>query len=134
VVCHGCYDAPCQLKLSSWEGLARGANKKKVYDGERIFAAEPTRLFIDAHTTEEWRAKQFHTVLNEGKQDPESNLQNSVMYQMLRLKQRHPQSRVGMLPDSFELGLNRKQVCATRDEFDPRASPLGHALCHAESR
>jgi len=126
VVCHGCYDAPCQLKLSSWEGLARGANKKKVYDGERIFAAEPTRLFIDAHTTEEWRAKQFHTVLNEGKQDPESNLQNSVMYQMLRLKQRHPQSRVGMLPDSFELGLNRKQVCATRDEFDgyAREHPL----------
>ena len=33
VVCHACYDAPCQLKLSSWEGLARGANPEKVYDG-----------------------------------------------------------------------------------------------------
>ena len=117
VVCHGCYDAPCQLKLSSREGLARGANKQKVYDGERITAAEPTRLFIDAHTPAEWRAKDFHTVLNEGKQDPESNLQNSVMYQMLRLKQLHPQSRVGMLPDSFDLGLDREQVCATRAEF-----------------
>ena len=31
VVCHGCYDAPCQLKLSSPEGIHRGANKKKVY-------------------------------------------------------------------------------------------------------
>jgi len=126
VVCHGCYDAPCQLKLSSWEGLSRGANKNKVYDGERIFAAEPTRLFIDAQTTDEWRAKKFHAVLNEGEQDPESNLQNSVMYQMLRLKQRHPQSRVGMLPDSFDLGLNRKQVCATREEFDgyAREHPL----------
>ena len=30
VVCHGCYDAPCQLKLSSPEGIHRGANKKKV--------------------------------------------------------------------------------------------------------
>jgi ribosomal protein L16/L10AE len=117
VVCHGCYDAPCQLKLSSWEGLARGANKQKVYDGERIKAAEPTRLFIDAHTPAEWRTKGFHTVLNEGKQDPESNLQNSVMYRMLRLKQLHPQPRAGMLPDSFDLGLDRKQVCATRDEF-----------------
>jgi hypothetical protein len=126
VVCHGCYDAPCQLKLSSWEGLARGANKKKVYDGSRITAAEPTRLFIDAHTTAEWRAKMFHTVLNEDEQDPESNLQNSVMYQMLRLKQRHPQPRVGMLPESFDLGLDRKQVCATRDEFDgyAREHPL----------
>lgn len=24
VVCHGCYDAPCQLKLSSPEGIDRG--------------------------------------------------------------------------------------------------------------
>ena len=23
VVCHACYDAPCQLKLGSWEGIAR---------------------------------------------------------------------------------------------------------------
>jgi len=30
VVCHGCYDAPCQLKLSSIEGLQRGASKEKV--------------------------------------------------------------------------------------------------------
>jgi len=26
VVCHSCYDAPCQLKLSSGEGITRGAN------------------------------------------------------------------------------------------------------------
>jgi len=44
VVCHGCYDAPCQLKLSSPEGIERGASKQKVYDGTRILAAEPTRI------------------------------------------------------------------------------------------
>lgn len=27
VVCHACYDAPCQLKLSSVEGIDRGATK-----------------------------------------------------------------------------------------------------------
>ncbi|MCL5779337.1 hypothetical protein M1105_20530 [Limibaculum sp. FT325] len=32
VVCHGCYDAPCQLKLSSPDGVARGAAKSDVYD------------------------------------------------------------------------------------------------------
>lgn len=117
VVCHGCYDAPCQLKLSSMEGLSRGASKEKVYDGERIKATQPTRLFIDARSPAEWREKGFHAVLNEGKQDPESNLQNSVMYRMLRLKQLHPQPRVGMLPESFDVELNREQVCATRDEF-----------------
>src|SRR5512143_2404881 len=29
-VCHGCYDAPCKLNLTAYEGLARGANKKPV--------------------------------------------------------------------------------------------------------
>jgi len=52
VVCHGCYDAPCQLKLSSPEGIHRGANKTKVYNAARVTADEPTRLFIDAMTTE----------------------------------------------------------------------------------
>ncbi len=118
VVCHGCYDAPCQLKLSSPQGIERGANKDKVYDGARILAAEPTRLFIDAKSTAEWRKKNFHTVLNEGSGDPRHNLENSVLYRMLRLKQRHPQPRVGMLPDSLELGLNREQSCATLAEFD----------------
>ncbi|NJN40814.1 MAG: hypothetical protein HC807_08430 [Gammaproteobacteria bacterium] len=26
VVCHGCYDAPCQIKLGAWEGIARGSS------------------------------------------------------------------------------------------------------------
>jgi len=118
VVCHGCYDAPCQLKLSSYEGLDRGANEEKVYDGSRILAASPTRLFVDAKDPQAWRAKGFHPVLNEGTASPEENLENSVLYRMLRLKQRHPQPRVGMLPDSFDLGLDREQECPTLETFD----------------
>lgn len=117
MVCHGCYDAPCQLKLSSPEGLGRGASGQKVYDGSRILATEPTRLFIDASTPEQWRAKGFHSVLNEGTPEPEANLDQSMMYRMLRLKQRHPQPRVGMLPDSFDLGLDRTQECPSVDKF-----------------
>lgn len=117
VVCHGCYDAPCQLKISSFEGLQRGANKQKIYDGTRIFGAEPTRLGIDAKTTSEWRTKGFHPVLNETENTPDQNLKQSLLYQLLRLKQLHPQPRVGMLPDSFDLGLDRKQVCPEPDQF-----------------
>ena len=65
IACHGCYDAPCQLKLTSAEGVYRGSNKNKVYDGTRITAAEPTRLFVDAMTTAEWRGKDFSPVLYE---------------------------------------------------------------------
>ena len=36
VVCHGCYDAPCQLLLSSPDGIARGASKQVVYDTDRL--------------------------------------------------------------------------------------------------
>ncbi len=55
VVCHACYDAPCQLKMSSAEGIDRGAHKSKIYEGTRLVAANPTRLFEDAQTTQEWR-------------------------------------------------------------------------------
>ena len=34
--CIACHDAPYQLKLTSAEGVLRGFNKEKVYDGVRI--------------------------------------------------------------------------------------------------
>ena len=122
VVCHGCYDAPCQLKLSSPEGIHRGANKNIVYNGSRATAAEPTRLFIDAMTTEEWRQKGFDTVLNEGDDNPVKNLEDSVLYRMLRQKRLNPQARTGMLSDDFDVGLDRAQSCPTLDEFDEYAA------------
>ena len=125
VSCHACYDAPCQLKLSSTAGIHRGASKEIVYDGGRITPADPTRLFIDAVTTAEWRDKDFDPVLYERGDDeinsPARNLENSVMYRMLRQKQLYPQARTGMLSDKFDLGLSRKQSCPTIDEFDDYA-------------
>ncbi len=120
VVCHGCYDAPCQLKLTSPEGIHRGANKKKVYNASRLTADAPTRLFIDAMTTEEWRQKGFKTVLNEGEVNKVRNLEDSVMYRMLRQKQLYPQARTGMLSDDFDV--DRAQTCPTSDEFDEYAA------------
>jgi len=127
VVCHGCYDAPCQLKLSSYEGIQRGANEVKVYDAGRLRAAEPSRLGIDARNAAEWREKGFHSVLNEGEADDAvSNLEDSVLYQMLRLKQAHPQPRVGMLSDDIDVSLSRKQVCTKTETFAKFASKHPH--------
>lgn len=122
VVCHACYDAPCQLKLSSHEGLLRGANPEKVYDGERIRAASPTRMFVDAKTTADWRAKGFHPVLSESRGDAEARLADSVLYRILRLKQLNPQPRTGMLPDAVTVELDRKQVCTAEADFDKFAA------------
>lgn len=118
VVCHGCYDAPCQLKLSSPAGIDRGASKNKVYDGTRLLAATPTRLGVDAHSTFEWRQKDFFSVLNERTQTANTNLNASVFYQLLEQKQEHPLPQADLLDRSFELGLARNEQCTTLAEYD----------------
>ena len=121
IVCHGCYDAPCQLKLTSIEGIKRGANPDKVYDAERILSTKPTRLYVDAKSEQEWREKGFHSILNEQESNAINNLRHSVLYKMLRLKQLNPQPRVGMIDDSFDLSLSREQTCPVNDDFEDYA-------------
>lgn len=115
MVCHGCYDAPCQLKLDDWIGLKRGASKEKVYDGTRLRADALTRLHEDALTTEEWRDKGFYSVL-EGERSG-----HGVLRRMLSLKEQHPQPVGGVLDDSFDFSLDRDQSCPKVDEFDDYA-------------
>jgi hypothetical protein len=118
VVCHACYDAQCQLKLSAWEGVARGASKQKVYDAARLVEAPPTRLFVDAGTASAWRDHDFHPVLNERAPTARADLAGSVLFRMLDLKRRHPLPDAQVLPATFDFSLNRDQQCATIEEFD----------------
>jgi len=117
-VCHGCYDAPCQLKLTCFEGIERGGSKKLVYDASRLLRAKPTRLFIDANSVEEWRGMDFHPVLNERNQTPQANLENSVVNMMLELKKEHPQPTTELLPAAFDISLDKKQECTTAEDFN----------------
>ncbi|MGR8934488.1 MAG: fatty acid cis/trans isomerase [Gammaproteobacteria bacterium] len=117
VVCHACYDAPCQLKLGSFEGIDRGATKQPVYDGNRMQPAAPTRLFIDAQDTADWRAKQFFPVLNEREDNAVAALDNSLLAKMLLLKRKHPLPASGKLPDTFKFELNRALECPAVEEF-----------------
>ena len=86
VRCHACYDAPCQLNLTSYAGITRGASAQTVYSGTRLLADEPTRLNFDALTNRDWRAKGFFPVLNERAQLPEANREGGAMYRMLAMK------------------------------------------------
>ncbi|MEW6039241.1 MAG: fatty acid cis/trans isomerase [Pseudomonadota bacterium] len=117
VVCHGCYDAPCQLKLESFEGLERGGSKTPVYDTTRIQAVPPTRLFIDADGVQAWRSKGFFPVLNERRDSSEANLLGSLLFRMLELKKEHPLPTSGVLPDTFDFGLDRTLNCPAVEEF-----------------
>lgn len=122
LVCHGCYDAPCQLKLDSYEGMLRGGSKTQVYHSSRLTPAPLTRLFEDAQTTSEWRAAGFYPVLNERKDSPEANLEGGVMARMLQLKQEHPLPAGKILPGTFDFSLSRAQQCARIEEFDAFAA------------
>lgn len=117
VVCHGCYDAPCQLKLSSIEGIKRGAHIDKVYDGSRITATKPNRLYIDHQTNGEWRKKEFHAVVPDTLLTEEENLENSLLYKFLQLKEIYPQPRSGLISPEIDTSLNRNQYCPTIEEF-----------------
>jgi Fatty acid cis/trans isomerase (CTI) len=122
VVCHGCYDAPCQLKLGSWEGVARGASTARVFDGGRLDEAPPTRLYVDARQPSEWRKRGFFPVLNERASTPEANLAASVLYRSLALKRAHPLPADAVLPKPFDFSLDRKQYCPRIDEYESYAS------------
>lgn len=119
VVCHGCYDAPCQLKLSSPEGIDRGFSPEVVY-ATRFSEVEPTRLFVDGKSTQEWRDKKypFKPVLNERSQTPIANLKGSVLYQTLELKKVHPLPTTDILPSDFNFSLTRSQTCPSIETMD----------------
>ncbi|MFO0741724.1 MAG: fatty acid cis/trans isomerase [Labilithrix sp.] len=75
VTCHGCTTSPCQMKLTSYEGVMRGANAHNVFKNTLLASSTgPTRM-KDATTEAEWREKGFFSVTSGGKQ--------SILYQLL---------------------------------------------------
>lgn len=129
VVCHACYDAACQLKLTSAEGIERGGSKESVY-GVGIAEREPTRLYIDELDTAGWRSRGFHPALNEREQTPVANLEASLMNRMLELKTTNPIPVASneLLPNEhLQFGLNNSGHCPTVEQFPHYAeiSPFG---------
>ena len=84
VACHSCYNAPCQLNLQSYSGLARGATRLNVYDRSRPKSVAPSRLDIDGHRVSEWRAKGFFDVVGNPKPA------RTLLMQLLALRAAHP--------------------------------------------
>lgn len=87
VVCHSCYNAACQLKLSSFEGIDRGGSKLAVYSSSRLKAQSPTRLFVDAQSTAAWREMGFHGVVDSTVASPAND---SLMLYLLEAKRQRP--------------------------------------------
>ncbi len=115
VVCHGCYDAPCQFRMTSAEGVARGASKQSVYNSSRLEDAPLTRLGIDASSVDEWRNLGFFDVTTA----PENaDLAQSILLRMLVLGKKHALPKNAPLPKSVDLDILRELSCPAPDEFD----------------
>lgn len=102
VTCHSCTSAPCQLKLTSYEGVKRGANPEHVFS-TTVFAAKtgPTRL-KDGITEKDWRKKGFYSVTEGGK--------DSIMYKMI---EKGEENEGGFdLTDPFALYKDKVEVLA----------------------
>lgn len=90
VVCHSCYNAPCQLKLGSYEGVDRGGSKAAVYDSTRLVHQTPTRLFVDARSTPGWRELGFHSVIDSSSEGASND---SILLHLLDAKRSQPVPR-----------------------------------------
>lgn len=121
ISCHSCYNSPCQLKLSSFEGIQRGATKKSIYEN-RIKADEPTRLFIDAVNEKQWRGKGFFSVLDYMEESNES-----IMMQYLFQKTKNPLNIGTYSPESDKLTCvkDKEELTDFFDENPHKGMPYG---------
>ena len=124
VVCHSCYNSPCQLKLSSFEGADRGASKERVYLGERLNAQDPSRLFIDAKSTQEWRQKGFNSVLDS---DAKESSNDSLMLLLLDQKMKNPKSSGDYFSESDDLtcAKDKEELASFLEENPHSGMPFG---------
>jgi len=125
VVCHSCYNSPCQAKFSSFEGIDRGASKLAVYNATRINAVDPTRLFIDARTTQQWRQKGFFS-LTHSKENNETH-NDSIMMHLLYDKKMHPEIIGDYEPERDELSCprNKEELAEYLDDKPNHGMPYG---------
>lgn len=123
-VCHSCYNAPCQLKLDSFEGAQRGASKRAVYDPARLRPVRPTRLFFDADSEADWRALDFHSVLESRAASPAND---ALMLYLLEAKQRFPTPRGEYHAEAGDLACpaDSKEMGTFLAEHPERGMPFG---------
>ena len=123
VVCHSCYNSPCQLKLSSWDGLERGASKEMIYNAGRLKTMDPSRLLIDAHTENEWREKGFFSVRQEQSQE----YTDSLMYMLLDHKRIAPKVSGEYFSEASDLTCSedKKELQSYLKKHPNRGMPFG---------
>lgn len=107
VACHGCYEAPCQLNLQSYDGLLRGVHSDLVYDGARTKLAIPTRLDFDGnHST--WGKLGFQPVIGDSNQSVLLNSLDLTLNSRVAPKNSYPEGRQCLNQNTPDLAAKMK--------------------------
>jgi len=125
VSCHSCYNSPCQAKFSSFEGIERGGSKLAVYNATRLKAMDPTRLFIDAKSSDEWHDKGFYSLTTS--QESNVSYNDSIMMHMLYDKKKNPEVLGAYSPETDDLicPKNKKEINEYMDKKANHGMPYG---------
>lgn len=76
VACHSCYNSPCQLDLTSYDGIKRGANKISIYEFPSVKSRTPTRIYRDNYSEPVWRDLKFYSVIHP---DPQKSILSTLI-------------------------------------------------------
>ncbi len=106
VVCHSCFDAPCQLNLQSFEGLDRGANVTRVYEPSRLEAIHPTRMFQDAQSTTEWQERFGFFPVVKRESAAAGAPEGSLLWRLIEQRRR--------APIAVSVDVDRRPVCPSQ--------------------
>ncbi|MFO1109303.1 MAG: fatty acid cis/trans isomerase [Bradyrhizobium sp.] len=114
VSCHSCYDSPGQLDLRNAKGVERGAIKMDPYQLLRTTPIEPTLLWDNPNTIEDWRKIGFFSVTDGGNK--------SILAKMLQLGKANPVEPRAKFPAEIEIdAIARKNVLPTASELNDYA-------------
>ncbi len=102
ITCHSCFNSPCQLNMTSFAGVDRGAIQDDIYEKREVGNKSPTRLGVDVPQsydwetiTGRWRENKFvgahgtygfFPIVNRTPQDPSARLASSILAQLIALK------------------------------------------------
>lgn len=125
VACHACASSPCQLNLTSFDGISRGAHKLGVYDFPKIESRAPTRLLIDAANEAEWRQKGFFPVIASTPQNP--SILNHMIAGLEGLESGRTPVLDSLAPHACLASLDPKVVAAFTEQNPAARMPLGFA-------
>ena len=124
IQCHSCYNAPCQLKLTSVDGLDRGmVHDFDVFTPNKLREAPMSRVGIDRKTTEEWRNFSSSIHFMPVTQDPGNVQKNIDASLILKLVEQKKQNASLVIDDLANPDLYAE---ASRSCPDPTAKLADH--------